>query len=197
MRYADISFHITRCCKLYEGKVWDQNRKQCVFKNDERKLANVVKKGKLCIRDLQKNRMELLKFWFAVHIIPQLSEFDIVINIDESSFSWAAKLTHSWLTKGKAWKLNNIWYSSSTSLIATITSRGDAFASNAAGSVNGQMFLEFIVKLWKFIKKTCKIQAHKCLFMFDNAMTHRSSRVVDYWKQRNCLLLSSLPTCQN
>ena len=148
-------------------------------------LLMSYKKGKSCISDLQKNRMELLKCWFAVHIIPNLSEFDMVININESSLSRATKLTHSWLTKGKACKLNNIWYSSSTSLIAAITSRGDAFAANTAGSVNGQMFLEFIVKLWKFIEKTCKIQAHKCQFMFESAMTHRSSRVVDYWKQRN------------
>ena len=35
------------------------------------------------------------------NIIPHLSELDMVISIDYSSFSRATKLTHSWLTKGK------------------------------------------------------------------------------------------------
>ena len=127
--------------------------------------------------------MDLLKCLFAIRIISHLSEFEMLINIDESSFSRTTKLAHSWLKKGKAWKLGNIWSSSSTFLITAITSRGNVFAANTKGSINSSMFLEFMAKLRTFIRGSCNIQEDRCLFIFDNASTHRSAKVVEYWKQ--------------
>ena len=127
--------------------------------------------------------MDLLKCLFAILIIPHLSEFEMLINIDESSFSRTLKLTHSCLKKGKAWKLGNIWSSSSTSIITAFTSRGNVFAANTKGSVNSSMFLDFMAKLRIFIRGSCNIQEDRCLFILDNASTHRSAKVVEYWKK--------------
>ena len=147
-------------------------------------LSLIYKKGKSWPVGLDRRKADLLKWLFAISIIPRLSDFEMVINVDESSFSRTTKLAHSWLKKGKPIKLNNIWYSSSTSLITAITSKGNAFAANTDGSVNSSIFLEFLKRLWWFIEEECRTKIDKCLFILDNAATHRSNNVIKYWQNR-------------
>ena len=171
--FAQVPFFFAHQCinKSVYSKIMREN------------LSMSYKKENSCISGIQKDRMDLLKCLFTIRIISHLSEFEMLINIDESSFSRTTKQTHSYLKKGKAWKLGNIWSSSSTSLITVITSKGNVFAANTKELVNSSMFLEFMAKLRTFIRGSYNIQKHRCLFILDNASTHCSAKVVEYWKQ--------------
>ena len=194
-KYCDAQIHpfISKDVSTYIKEKYGININKSVYSKIMREnLSMSYNKGKSCIRGIQKDRMDLLKCLFAIRIIPHLSEFEMLINIDESSFSRTTKLTHSWLKNEKAWKLGNIWSSSSTSLITAIISRGNVFAANTKGSVNSSRFLEFMAKLRTFIRGSCNIQEDRCLFILDNASTHRSAKVVEYWKQYS-LSVSFIP----
>ena len=54
---------------------------------------------------LQQDRQDLLKCYFTINIIPALSRFDLLINVDESSFSRTTNLIYSWSKKGQAKEL--------------------------------------------------------------------------------------------
>ena len=52
----------------------------------------------------------------------------MLININETSFSWDMKITLFWLQKGSDHVIMNIWYTNSTGMITSITSSGEVFA---------------------------------------------------------------------
>ena len=106
-------------------------------------LGLSYKKGKSCLVGLSRNKQQLLKSIFTAKIIPNISKYDMLINIDESSFSRLTKLNYSWLKRGQPWKLNNIGFINSTSLITAMTSTGKVFAANTYGSVNTLIFIEY------------------------------------------------------
>ena len=80
------------------------------------------KKGKSCPVGLSRSKHQLLKWLFVTKIVPFLSRSKLLINIDETSFSKLTKPDYSWLKKGHPWKLMNIIFKNSTSLITAITS---------------------------------------------------------------------------
>ena len=145
-------------------------------------LSLTYKKGKSWLVRNDKSKIDKFKWLFAISIIPRLSDFDMLIKIDGSSFNRTTKLTHSCLKKAEETKLNNISFNSSTSLVAAIASTGHAFAWNTKGSVDCSIFLEFINKLWCFIEKWCHTKTDKCLFILDNTTIHQSRKIINFWK---------------
>ena len=71
-------------------------------------LSLTYKKGKSWLIGKDKSKIDQLKWLFAISIIPRLADFDILINIDESSFNRTTKLAHSWFKKAEAIEINNI-----------------------------------------------------------------------------------------
>ena len=134
------------------------------------------------------NKQQLLKCLFAAKIIPNLSKYDMLINIDESSFSRLTKLTHSWLKKGQPRKLMNIGFINSSSLITAMTSNGKVFAASTNGSVNTSIFIEFLKKLKEFIEIHDRTTINRCMIILDNAVTHRSKKLQEYIKENNVRL---------
>ena len=51
-----------------------------------------------------------------------LSQYEVIINVDELSFSRHTKAIYSWSKKGKPIELNNIGFINSTSMITAISS---------------------------------------------------------------------------
>ena len=129
-----------------------------------------------------KKRQDLLKSYFAINIIPLLSQYEILINVDESSFSRTTKTMYSWSKKCWATELNNIGFSNSTSLITAISSSGKVFAMNTSGSINSSLFLKFLKSLNRFIEEEWNIWLNKALIIFDNATTHRSKKILAFAK---------------
>ena len=86
------------------------------------RLSN--KKDKSCPFGVNIVKQKVLKQYFAVKISQSILSYEVLINIDETTFSRDTKITHSWLPKGRDSELMNIWYSNSTSLITSITSLG-------------------------------------------------------------------------
>ena len=132
------------------------------------KLLILYSKGKSRVFGLQQDKQDLIKLLFVIHVIPLLPEFDLLLNIDESSFSRSMELTHSVMKSGKSYELYNICFSNSTSLITTITSNGKIFAGNTTGAVNSTMFI--------FLEEALLRKINRCLVIFGNA------KLTDEWK---------------
>ena len=121
-----------------------------------------------------------MKQYFAVKISQSILSYEVLINIDETTFSRDTKITHSWLPKGRDSELMNILYSNSTSLITSITSLGEVFAISTVGAVNSSMFIEFLSKLKLFVERKGSTYIENCLIILDNASTHRSQQSIQY-----------------
>ena len=80
-------------------------------------------------------KLLLMEGLFSVNISKIIQKYDVLINIDEAMFSRSTKASRSWSIKGQETKLMNICFSNSTSLIAAITSLGDAFSVDTTGSI--------------------------------------------------------------
>ena len=66
------------------------------------------KKGKSRPVGIDLSKQQAMKRLFAVKVIPYLSKFEMLISVDESSFSRATKLSNSWLMEGFDQELQNI-----------------------------------------------------------------------------------------
>ena len=148
-------------------------------------LGLSFKKGKSWPVTWSKNKQQLLKCLFAIKIIPLISKSKLLINIDETSFSRLTKLDYSWLKKGHPWKLMNTVFKNSTSLITAITSTGKVFAASTNGSVNTLIFKDFLDKLKQFIKEYEDSTLDQWIIVMDNAVTHRSKPMHEYFKEND------------
>ena len=153
-------------------------------------LQMTYKKRKSRPIEFQQDRQDLLKWYFAAKIIPLLSQFDMHINIDETSFSRWTKLEYSWSRKGKTRELLNIGYTDLTSLITSITSSGKVLAANTKGPVNASMFIKYLLNLDKFVEEVWSTNMSKWLIILDNATTHRSKRRLNFVRNKTWLLHS-------
>ena len=66
------------------------------------------KRGKSRPVGFNKERQELLKCYFSISVIPILYQFEVLIIVDESSFSRSTKTMYSWSIKGEASELAKI-----------------------------------------------------------------------------------------
>ena len=156
-------------------------KREDVAKILKRVLNMSYKRGQSRPVGFDKKRQDLLKSYFAINIIPLLSQYEILINVDESSFSRAINNVYV-VKKGRATELNNIGFSNTTSLITAISSSGKVFAMNTSGSVNSSLFLKFLKSLSRFIEEEWNIWLNKALIILDNATTHRSKKIVAFAK---------------
>ena len=143
-------------------------------------LGLSYKKRKSCPVDLSQNRQQLLKCLFSAKMSQYLSKYEILVNIDESSFSRRTKLDYSWQKKGQPWKLINIGFRNSSSLISAMTTTGKVFVAITIGSVNTSVFIKYLSVLKKFTKAKEKKFLNKCLIIIDNAVIHRSKKLQEY-----------------
>ena len=92
-----------------------------IIRDTMKEVLNLsYKKGKSRPLTTMTSKQIIIKGLFVVRIIKIINKFKILINIDETLFSRATKITHIWSEKGKEWVLNNIWCSSSFTLINVI-----------------------------------------------------------------------------
>ena len=59
------------------------------------------KRGKSRPVGFNKERQELLKCYFSINVVLMLSQFEVLINVDESYFSRSSKTMYSWFKKEK------------------------------------------------------------------------------------------------
>ena len=81
-----------------------------------------------------------------------LSQYEVIINVDESFFSRHTKAIYSWSKKGKPTELNKIEFINSTSMITAISPKGKVFSMSTTGSVDSSLFLKFLKNLRRFIE---------------------------------------------
>ena len=59
------------------------------------------KKGLARLVDFQEERQKLVKQWFSIKLSKVIENFDVLINIDESSFTRLTKKDSSWIPKDR------------------------------------------------------------------------------------------------
>ena len=111
-------------------------------------------------------------------------KFDLLINIDESSFTWFTKKNFSWIPKGRKQIIKNICFRNSCSLITAILTTGGVLAAKSTGWINSSIFIDFLKELVKFIKDKEQFEQENYLIMLDNASIHRSDCVKAYLEMR-------------
>ena len=98
-----------------------------------------------------RRRKNLLKSYFSISIIPMLPSYDILINIDETSFLRMTKSLYSLSKKVEDSELKNIGFNNSTSLITAILLTGKVSAANSS------LFVKFSKNLHRFMKKESNV----------------------------------------
>ena len=149
------------------------------------KLGIKYKRGLSRLIDYNEERQLWMKQWFAVKLSMLLKNFELLINIDESSFSRFTKKNYSWIPKGKAQVIKNICFRNSCSLVITITSSCSAIAAKSSGWVNSKLFIIFLKELIRFIKEIEQVEQQKVLILLDNASIHRSGKVKEILENEN------------
>ena len=167
--------------KMLRIKLWEKTISQILKES----LGLSFKKGKSCPVSLHKKKHELLKCLFVAKMIPFFSTCELLINIDETSFSRHTKIDYSWLKKGYPWKLRNITFINSTSLVTAITSSGKIFAASIDGSGTAFLFEIFLIKLKQFIEEHEQTTLDQWIILMDNASTHRSKTIYKCFKDNH------------
>ena len=71
------------------------------------------KKGLARLVDFQEERQKLVKQWFSIKLSKVIENFDVLINIDESSFTRLTKKDFSWIPKGREQIVKSITFRNS------------------------------------------------------------------------------------
>ena len=174
--------------QIYIEKTWSVINRKDFCQDIKGDIANDIQKGKSLPIEFEQDRQGLLKWCFAVKIIPLLSQFDMLINIYETSFSRWTKLEYSWSRNGEMRELLNIGYTDSTSLITSITSSGKVLAANTKGPVNASLFIQYLLNLDKFVEEVWSTNMSKWRIILENAATHRSKKTTEFCKKQNWTL---------
>ena len=96
------------------------------------KVLNLkYKRGLSRLVNFDEEKSFIAKQWFAIKLWRMLDRFEVLINVDESSFSRLTKKNYSWIPKGKEQIIKNICFQNSWSLVTAITSRGGVIAAKA------------------------------------------------------------------
>ena len=151
-----------------------------IIRNILIKILNMrYKKGLARKVNFEEERQELIKQWFSIKMSKVIDSFDVLINIDESSFTRLTKKDFSWIPKGKKQIVKSISFRNSWSLVTAIFSTGSAIAAKSVGAVNSELFIHFLNLLAKFIEDGEKTKLQNCLVILDNASIHRSKITID------------------
>ena len=148
----------------------------------KRILGMKYKKGLSRIVSFDEEMNRLTKQWFTIRILKSLDQFNVLINIDESSFSRLTKKNYSWIPKGKEQIIKNISFYNLWSLIAAITSTGCVVVAKSDKLVTSKHFIGFLEKLLEFIRVREGVDIQRCLIILDNASVHRAKMTQQYMK---------------
>ena len=143
-------------------------------------MSYKIGKSRPMLFDTERNM--LIKWYFTVRIAHIIEGIDLIVNIDEASFSRSLKRNRSWLKRGVEDVITNIKYSGSLSLISAITSSGSSFHATVSGWINSSLFMKFMVELTNFLKRHHGDELEKVLILLDNAPSHRAKTIKDYFK---------------
>ena len=126
-------------------------------------LGMTYKRGLSRLINYNEEHQLRMKQWFAVTLSKMLKKLELLINIDESSFSRLTKKNYSWIQKGKEQIIKNICFRNSCSLITAITSSGKFIAAKSSRWVNLNLFIEFLKEQVRFFKEIEQVEQQKCL----------------------------------
>ena len=116
--------------------------------------------------------MNYQKLLYSIKFSKWLSHLKLVLNTDESVISRNTKINYSWGVKGIKKPLNNIKFSSSLSIISTISTTGKWYNYIKVGTIKASDFIEYIGKMVETMKGTSQIENNQIGIILDNCAVH-------------------------
>ena len=144
-------------------------------------MSYKIGKSRTMLFDTERNM--LIKWNFTVRIAQIIEGIDLIVNIDEVSFSRSLMRNKSCLKRGVEVVVTNIKYSGSLSLISAITSSGFSFHTTVSGWINSSLFMKFMADLTNYLNWHHSDELERILILLDNAPSHRSKTILDYFKE--------------
>ena len=180
-----INFNCDKILKMIKKRFNISGSKSSIYSilkknNITRKRINV--KTKICSDRNIKRKIKDLSDKIG------LIKKENIISIDESSFDSHINSHYGWNIKGEQLIVNKRKQRKRFSIISAISINKIIGVNITKGSVNSNIFTEFIKNISK------KINNKKVLFM-DNAVIHHSKIFTEYIKTNNKKILYNIPYC--
>ena len=97
--------------------------------------------------------VSIKKILFSIKLLKVINKSTILINVDESTFSYNIKPNYSWSKRGWPANLSNAIMKGSVSVISRILSNGLSISWVGKQNINSELFIEFIVHMLGIWKK--------------------------------------------
>ena len=91
--------------------------------------------------------LKLKKILFLVRLCKMINRCSVLANVDESILSKSTKANYSWSRKGESTNWSTIIFSGSISIVSTILSNGVSVKRAWQGTINSEIFIEYIEHL--------------------------------------------------
>ena len=121
-----------------------------------------------------------MKHLFVIEFSNIVDRSKVFVNIDEVNFSRSTKINYSWSKRGETWVMNNASLEGSASFIGAITSLGYWCMTKLYSTNNSEKFIEFLGKLFVWLRVDLKIDMKKIVVILDNWAIQRSKKTLSY-----------------
>jgi transposase len=175
----DISLHIYKVWRISLSEAHIRK-----FLKQERSLS--FKKGSARPVNLVTRKQKILQSLFSVYLAKKLNKIDMLVNVDEATFSRNTKAHYSWLKRGKSCFISNISLKGSISIISWIMTNGVSLSASVSGRINSKVFAEYLDKLFKYVETICQIPIRRIWLILDNCAVHRSKKIKEVLREKEC-----------
>ena len=145
--------------------------------------------------NIDMKRIRLLKILYSIGFSRCLSHLNLLVNIDESSFSKNTWNYYGWSKIGEESISKGILFKGSVSVISSITSAGHSYTETVVGALNSKKLSEYLDRLLKYFSDDLNINTSKIGLILDNWSIHRSREINDYFANHDINTIFIPPYC--
>ena len=112
---------------------------------------------------------------YSCRMLRVLRQNELIINIDESSYSRSVKKNYGWLPKGVSAPIINTRWTGRTSVVFALMSQGSWICMNVEDTTSSVDYWIFLMILSNYVKMWITTYQTPIKLMLDNASIHLSS----------------------
>ena len=143
------------------------------------------KKGSWRIATIKVKHLEEMQTIYSWRIFRGLRQQELIINIDESSYSRTIKRNYSWLPIGYLSPILNTRWTGRVSIIFSLFNTGDWLWMSVGGTTKSKEYCLFLMILDSYTKMWVCKQRTPIKLMVDNASIHVSKESKRIWNYLN------------
>lgn len=134
------------------------------------------------------------RFWFVHSILKQLNDNNILVSIDESSFSGYQQKTHAWLDPNSDLLIENGYRTNSTNISLLLACSQEKILGYyiVEGAIDAVIYVDFLNLLENSISIT-NHEKRRVFMIMDNAKIHRNLFVKNFLSSK-CIEVIFTPT---